>query len=157
MKQKLLNCLIAFVMLLSTLSSYAQTVKITGTVTSDNGEQLPGASVVIVGTTKGTTTNSKGAFVIEVLATDKLKFSLIGFLSKEIVVGNQTNIDLILDFDDRYLDEVVVIGFGTQKKESVTGSIAVITSKDIERVHAGSTVSSGLAGKIAGVTFLCPL
>ena len=153
MKQKLLNCLIAFVMLLSTLSSYAQTVKITGTVTSDNGEQLPGASVVIVGTTKGTTTNSKGAFVIEVLATDKLKFSLIGFLSKEIVVGNQTNIDLILDFDDRSLDEVVVIGFGTQKKESVTGSIAVITSKDIERVHAGSTVSSGLAGKIAGVTF----
>jgi TonB-linked SusC/RagA family outer membrane protein len=153
MKQKLLNCLIAFVMLLSTLSSYSQTTKITGTVTSDNGEQLPGASVVIVGTTKGTTTNSKGAFVIEVLATDKLKFSLIGFLSKEIVVGNQTNIDLILDFDDRSLDEVVVIGFGTQKKESVTGSIAVITSKDIERVHAGSTVSSGLAGKIAGVTF----
>lgn len=153
MKQKLLNCLIALLMLLSTLSSYAQTIKITGTVTSDNGEQLPGASVVIVGTTKGTTTNSKGSFVIEALATDKLKFSLIGFLSKEIVVGNQTNIDLILDFDDRSLDEVVVIGFGTQKKESVTGSIAVITSKDIERVHAGSTVSSGLAGKIAGVTF----
>jgi TonB-linked SusC/RagA family outer membrane protein len=153
MKQKLLNCLIALLMLLSTISSYAQTIKITGTVTSDNGEQLPGASVVIVGTTKGTTTNSKGSFVIEALATDKLKFSLIGFLSKEIVVGNQTNIDLILDFDDRSLDEVVVIGFGTQKKESVTGSIAVITSKDIERVHAGSTVSSGLAGKIAGVTF----
>jgi len=153
MKQKLLNCLIALLMLLSTLSSYAQTIKITGTVTSDIGEQLPGASVVIVGTTKGTTTNSKGSFVIEALATDKLKFSLIGFLSKEIVVGNQTNIDLILDFDDRSLDEVVVIGFGTQKKESVTGSIAVITSKDIERVHAGSTVSSGLAGKIAGVTF----
>jgi len=153
MKQKLLNCLIALLMLLSTISSYAQTIKITGTVTSDIGEQLPGASVVIVGTTKGTTTNSKGSFVIEALATDKLKFSLIGFLSKEIVVGNQTNIDLILDFDDRSLDEVVVIGFGTQKKESVTGSIAVITSKDIERVHAGSTVSSGLAGKIAGVTF----
>jgi TonB-dependent SusC/RagA subfamily outer membrane receptor len=82
-----------------------------------------------------------------------LIFSSIGFVSQEVAINNRTFLEVKLLADVKSLDEVVVVGYGTQKKESLTGAISVVTSKDIEKVHGGSTVSSGLAGKIPGVTF----
>jgi TonB-linked SusC/RagA family outer membrane protein len=128
---------------------------ISGTVKENGGSALPGVSVVLKGTQTGTLTDEKGKFSVTVPNGEAiLIFSFVGFLSQEIVVpGNQTDVDIALKVDDKALEEVVVVGYGTQKKESLTGAIATVTSKDLERVHGGSTVSSGLAGKIPGVTF----
>jgi TonB-linked SusC/RagA family outer membrane protein len=125
---------------------------------STNGQALPGVSVVLKGTqagaaTRGTTTDADGNFRIDVPdASAVLIFSFIGFGSKEIAVGNQTNLNISLKSSDQSLSEVVVVGYGTQRKESLTGAISSITSRDIEKAKT-STVSAALAGKIPGVSF----
>ena len=125
---------------------------------STNGQALPGVSVVLKGTqagtaTRGTTTDADGNFRIDVPdASAVLIFSFIGFGSKEIAVGNQTNLSVSLKSSDQSLSEVVVVGYGTQRKESLTGAISSITSRDIEKAKT-STVSAALAGKIPGVSF----
>ena len=127
---------------------------IKGKIKDENGNGIPGASILIKGSNQGTQTDADGNFSLNIKDEKSvLVISTIGYTSQEILVGNRTQVDISLKVDSRSLDEVVVSGYGTQKKESLTGSIAVINSKDIERVHAGATVSSGLAGKIAGVTF----
>ncbi|MEJ7676975.1 MAG: SusC/RagA family TonB-linked outer membrane protein [Segetibacter sp.] len=80
----------------------------------------------------------------------------VGYASQEITVGTQTSLTVRLQQTSQALGEVVVIGYGTQKRGSLTGAIATVTSKDLDRVHGGSTVSTGLAGKLAGVTFKMP-
>jgi TonB-linked SusC/RagA family outer membrane protein len=85
-----------------------------------------------------------------------LVFSSVGYGSKQLTVGNQTSVTVNMEATNTDLGEVVVIGYGTRKKESLTGAISTITSKDFDRVHAGSNVSTGLAGKIPGVTFRMP-
>jgi TonB-linked SusC/RagA family outer membrane protein len=129
-----------------------------GTVKDESGVALPGVSIVLKGTQTGTSTDEKGAFSLTVPnGQATLIFSFVGFLSREIIVAEgQTEVDMALKVDDKALEEIVVVGYGTQKKESLTGAISTITSKDIERVHGGATVSSGLAGKIPGVTFRMP-
>lgn len=131
---------------------------ITGTVKEDGGAGLPGVSVVLKGTQTGTLTDEKGKYSITVPDGETtLIFSFVGFISQEVLVtGAQSTFDVALKVDDKSLEEVVVVGYGTQKKESLTGAIATVTSKDLDRVHGGSTVSSGLAGKIPGVTFRMP-
>jgi TonB-linked SusC/RagA family outer membrane protein len=131
---------------------------IVGTVKDDKGVGLPGVSVVLKGTQTGTLTDEKGKYSITVPNGETfLVFSFVGFLSQEIIVlESQSAIDVTMKVDDKALEEVVVVGYGTQKKESLTGAIATVTSKDLDRVHGGSTVSSGLAGKIPGVTFRMP-
>ncbi|WP_229208829.1 TonB-dependent receptor [Dyadobacter luticola] len=131
---------------------------ISGTVKDDKGIGLPGVSVVLKGTQTGTSTDEKGKYTITVPNGETfLIFSFVGFLSQEIIVTEgQSAIDITMKVDDKALEEVVVVGYGTQKKESLTGAIATVTSKDLDRVHGGSTVSSGLAGKIPGVTFRMP-
>ena len=131
---------------------------LTGTVTEESGAGLPGVSVVVKGTQTGANTDAAGKFSINVAdGPVTLVFSFVGFLSKEVVVSaGQTTLSVSLAVDTKALEEVVVVGYGTQKKESLTGAIATVTSKDLDRVHGGSTVSSGLAGKIPGVTFRMP-
>lgn len=129
-----------------------------GTVKDEAGLPLPGVSVVLKGTTKGTQTDGSGVFSLDVPDGETLLiFSFVGFVNQEVILaGSRSTLDVILKVDDKALEEVVVVGYGTQKKESLTGAIATVTSKDLDRVHGGSTVSSGLAGKIAGVTFRMP-
>lgn len=131
---------------------------ISGLVKDEAGAGLPGVSVVLKGTQTGTSTDEKGNFSLSVPNGEHvLIFSFVGFLSQEIAVpSGQSTLDITLKVDNKALEEVVVVGYGTQKRESLTGSIATVTSKDIERVHGGATVSSGLAGKIPGVTFRMP-
>jgi TonB-linked SusC/RagA family outer membrane protein len=131
---------------------------ITGTVTEESGTGLPGVSVILKGTQTGANTDAGGKFSIN--APDgpaTLVFSFVGFLSKEVLVtAGQTNVSVTMVVDSKALEEVVVVGYGTQKKESLTGAIAIVTAEDLDRVRGGATVSSALAGKIPGVTFRMP-
>lgn len=134
-------------------NAFAQT-KVTGTVTDTAGVTLPGVAVKVRGTTTGTTTDVNGKFSLTAPSLNSvLVFSYVGFTSQEVPLGNQTNFNIRLKALNTNLQEVVVTGFGTQRKESLTGAISSVTSKDIDRVHGGSTVSTALAGKIPGVTF----
>ena len=131
---------------------------VTGTVTEESGSGLPGVSVVLKGTQTGANTDAQGKFSINVPdGPATLVLSYVGFLSQEVEVSaGQTTVSITLLPDTKALEELVVTGYGTQRKESLTGAIATVTSKDLDRVHGGSTVSSGLAGKLAGVTFRMP-
>lgn len=139
--------------LLFSLGASAQ-VKVTGTVTDTTGEALTGVAVRIKGAQGGSTTDVKGQFSLTVPnANSVLLLSYIGFATTEFPLNGQTSIRVRLKATNSSLQEVVVTGYGSQKKESITGAISSVTSKDLDRVHAGSTVSTGLAGKIPGVTF----
>lgn len=126
----------------------AHTVK--GTVLDGNGEPIIGANVVVKGTTNGTITDFDGNFSIEADGKTTLEISYIGYLKKEISVNNQRNIRVVLLEDTKALDEVVVIGYGTQKKADLTGSVANVSA---EKLNTQSNVNIGYAlqGKIAGV------
>lgn len=139
----------AFIMLFALGSLVAwsqQTVK--GNVADSEGP-LAGASVVIKGTTLGTTTDFDGNYTISVNSGSVLIFSYIGYAPKEINVGNQSTVNAILESDNK-LDEVVVIGYGTQRKSDLTGSVASVSSEDITQVPS-SRVDQVLQGRAAGV------
>jgi len=140
-------------LLLCSFAAIAQTT-ISGTVLDDQGVALPGVSVKLKGTTTGTLTDSRGHFTMKIpSASGALVFSYIGYLAQEVALNGQPTMTVSLKSKNSSLTEVVVTGYGSQKKQSITGAISSITSKDIDRVHGGSTVSSTLAGKIPGVTF----
>ncbi|MBC9797106.1 TonB-dependent receptor [Sinomicrobium sp. FJxs] len=124
-----------------------------GTVKDEQGTPLPGVNIVIQERAKGTTTDFDGNYAINVQEGDILTFSYVGFISQEIPANGKDRVDVVLKEDAQELDEVVITGYSSQEKKSLTGSIATVTSDDLENVHGGATVSSGLAGKIPGVTF----
>jgi len=135
---------------------FAQAQNITGKVSGENGEGLPGVTVLIKGTTNGTATDATGNFSLNAPATGgTLVVSFVGYITQEIPIGNRTNINVSLAPDAKALEEVVVVGYGTQTRASITGSVATVTSKDLDRVHA-STVGATLAGKLPGVSFRMP-
>lgn len=133
-------------------------ITVTGQVVDDKGEPLPGATITVEGapTITGTVTDIDGNYSITVPEDAVLVFSFIGFESVFIPVNNRSQINVTLALDMSSLDEVVVVGYGTQKRESLTGAISSISSEDIGRVRGGATVSSGLAGKLPGVSFRMP-
>ncbi|MBT2161541.1 SusC/RagA family TonB-linked outer membrane protein [Zobellia barbeyronii] len=130
-----------------------QDLTITGTViSSDDGMPVPGANVILKGTTTGTTTDFDGNFAIDVPSSNSvLVFSSIGFASKEVTVGNNTTINVSLDMDVSALDEVIVVGFGTTKKETLTGAVEQISSEVFED-RAVSNVALALQGQTPGLT-----
>ncbi len=145
---KLLLFLIAF---LSVSTGYAQQKTITGKVTDEStGESLPGVSILIEGTTIGTVTNIDGDYSLNVSQGNTLVFSFIGYVSQQIIVGEQSSINIGLIMDVEQLDEVVVIGYGQVKKSDATGSVSAISSDDF---NAGAITSPQelVSGKIAGV------
>jgi len=137
-------------------NTYAQeNITVEGNVSAagETAGPLPYITILVKGTTRGTTTDFDGNYSISASPDATLVFSYVGFKTKEIAVDGQTQIDVQLEEDIAGLDAVVVTGYSTQDKKSITGSIATITSEDLEKVHGGATVSSGLAGKIPGVSF----
>jgi len=129
----------------------AQGGSVRGKVVSDVGESLPGVNVLIKGTTRGTTTDADGVFTLgDVTPADVLVFSFIGYTTQEITVGNQTTIDVTMGSDVATLNEVVVVGYGTQRKIETTGSIASVKSSDLVQTPV-SNVAQGLQGRVAGV------
>ncbi|MBU1820020.1 MAG: TonB-dependent receptor, partial [Bacteroidetes bacterium] len=144
---------ILVVMLVALWSSvvYAQNITVTGKVTSADGSALPGASVLLKGTTKGVPTDMQGNFSIEVPSTNSvLVVSMIGMTTKEVPVGNQTEFSIVLEDDAKLLNEVVVVGYGTQRKLDVTGAVVKVEGEEIARQPSMNPVS-GLQGKVAGV------
>ena len=145
-KTKLTLAVTMMLLLAGTAFSSAQTV--TGNVSADDGP-LPGASVVIKGTTTGVSTDFDGNFTIQADSQSILVFSYIGYAAKEVEVGNQTQINVILELDNQ-LDEVVVIGYGTTTKSDLTGSVASVSAEEITQVPS-SRVDQVLQGRAAGV------
>ena len=134
-----------------------QRISVSGIVRDSAGLGLAGATVLEKGTKNATATGADGSFTINVASQKSvLVISSVGYASQELRVGNRTSFLLSMQQASGDLGEVVVVGYGTRKKESLTGAISSVTSKDIDRVHAGATVSSTLAGKLPGVTFRMP-
>lgn len=132
-------------------------VIVKGRITDEQGQPLPGVSIKLKNSPAGTSTDENGDYSLSLPnASGVLIFSYIGYQTKEEPVNGRTIINLQLIAQTSSLNEVVVVGYGTQKRESITGAVATVTSEDLDRVHGGSTVSSSLAGKLPGVSFRMP-
>ncbi|MEM1134757.1 MAG: SusC/RagA family TonB-linked outer membrane protein [Bacteroidota bacterium] len=126
-------------------------VVISGVVTSsEDSEPLPGVSIIIKGTNIGTTTDIEGRYALEASEGSVLQFSYIGYATQEIEVANQSTIDVALITDLEQLDEIVVVGYGTQRKVNLTGSVSSIASKQIEERPVPNTANL-LAGLATGL------
>ncbi len=123
---------------------------VTGTVKDVGGTPLPDVNITISGTAKGSKTDFDGNFSIEANKGDVLVFSFIGMATKSITVGDSNTIDVVLTESEASLDEVVVIGYGTQRKKSIAGSVASVTSEDFKS-QPMTTATSALQGRTSGV------
>ena len=149
MKKFLLKmCVIGAFLLTSGVVS-AQT-SISGTV-SDSDGPLPGVNVIIMGTEKGTSTDFDGRYQLDDVDSDAvLQFSSLGYVTQEIPIGSETSIDVLLEGDSNQLEEVVIIGYGSVRKNDATGAVEVIGAKDFTTVNAASPAQI-MQGKVAGV------
>ena len=140
--------------LMLTLSWVAlgQDQKVAGTVSDAKGGGIPGVSVMIKGTTLGTTTDGNGAFSISVKSGNaELVVTSVGYISKTVAVGNRSSIAISLDEDVSQLNEVIVTGYASQRKKDITGAVAVVSAKELTAVPAAS-LTQMLQGRAAGVT-----
>jgi TonB-linked SusC/RagA family outer membrane protein len=151
MKAKLYTFMsVLFLLLLSVSNGYAQEVQVKGTVYDETGEPLPGATIIVKGTTNGTTTDLDGKYSISSPAGGTLTITFIGYNPVEVVVGNQTVIDINMTVDVDELDEIVVVGYGTVKKSQLTGAISSVGSKEIQELPI-TDARQALQGRAAGV------
>jgi TonB-dependent starch-binding outer membrane protein SusC len=134
---------------------FAQEKIITGKVTSrEDGQGLPGVNVLVQGTARGTTTDVDGNYKISLEPGDKaLSFSFIGYKPQVISLGNQSNLDVVLDSEATNLQEVIVVGYGTQKKSDITGSTANIKGEELSKQPV-LTATQAIQGKVAGVQII---
>lgn len=129
----------------------SQNVQVSGTVQDADGQPLPGANIIEKGTINGTQTDFDGNFTIEVSGPDAvLIVSYIGFLAKEVTVGTQSSITVILEEDTALLDEVVVIGYGEQRRSDISGSVSEIKQEEIAR-NPTPNLSNALVGQATGI------
>jgi TonB-dependent starch-binding outer membrane protein SusC len=124
---------------------------VSGKVTDESGQPLPGVTVLVKGTTQGTVTNSDGEYSLTNIPEDAtLVFSFVGMRTQEVEVGSQTNIDVTMEVDAIGIEEVVAIGYGTIKKANVTGAMSGVKDNELTG-RATTTMQEALAGKMAGV------
>lgn len=123
--------------------------KVEGTITDENGSGLPGASVVVKGTTKGTVTDINGNYSLTIADDAVLQFSYIGYLTQEIRVGVQSTINISLLPDIKQLDDIVVVGYGTQRKSNISGAVTTVANIKGRSV---TNTEEALQGNVAGVT-----
>ncbi len=146
------NIFIGFILLLINLPLAAQNNVVSGTVTSkENGETLPGVTVVVKGTNTGTTTDLDGKFTLKAGKEATLVFSYVGYKTVEIKLNGKTSINIQLEANTELLDEVVVVGYGVQKKSDVTGSLVSLGGEELQETHQ-QNIASILQGRAAGVT-----
>lgn len=125
--------------------------EIAGKVTDEQGAGLPGVNVVVKGTTRGATTDSEGRYRIQVSGPNAvLVFSSVGYIRKEVTVGSQTSLNVSLTIDDQLLNEVVVVGYGSQLKKEVTGAVQTVSATEIKDIPV-SQIGQKLQGRLAGV------
>ncbi|NOQ92618.1 MAG: SusC/RagA family TonB-linked outer membrane protein [Flavobacteriaceae bacterium] len=140
------------VILLFNITLIAQnTILITGTVTNKvDNSPIPGANVVVVNTSNGVVTDFDGVFHLNVNSGDVVQVSYLGYISQTIIVNNQTILNFVLEEDLNQLDEVIVIGYGTQKKSHLTGAISKVTNDNLDQI-AVARVDDALVGQVSGV------
>ena len=150
---------VAFLSLLMVLPLWAGAqegplFKVTGKVTDNAGEPVIGASVVVVGTTRGVSTDLLGAYTIEVRRGESLRFSYLGMTDQTIAVHAQKTIDVTLQSEALNVEQVVVVGYGVQKKESVVGAITQVKGERLQSTGGMTSLSSALNGLVPGLTAL---
>lgn len=139
-----------FLLSMLSLGAYAQTNSVKGVVRDGAGRTLIGVNVIEVGTTNGTITDIDGNYVIKVPSQSKLQFSYLGYETKIVEIGGKTNINVVLVEDNKVLEELVVVGYGTQRKEAVTGSVVSVKGDAMREIPA-QNISQSLQGRVAGV------
>lgn len=147
--------LVAAVLSMALLSNvaFAQGQQISGKVLDETGAGLPGASVLIKGTSTGTVTDMDGKFSLNAKPSDVLVISFIGYEAQTLTVGSQTTFDLSLELDADQLDEVVVTGYSTDSRRETAGSVSTVSSKSLTVAPSGN-VEQMLQGRVAGVTVI---
>lgn len=142
---------LSLVMLLAiSFSALAQGLKVSGTVSTTSGESVIGAGVIIKGTTTGVTTDVNGFYSLNAKKGDVLVISSVGYKTIEVAVADKTKLDIILEDDVLLLEEAVAIGYGTQSKLTLTGSVATTTGAELTK-NSSVNLSQGLAGRLSGV------
>ena len=139
-----------FLALITTALLNAQNSEINGSVSGADGLSIPGANILILGSSTGTTTDFDGNFSISVKSGDVLVVSYIGFLTQSITISNQTSLTIVLQSDTSELDEVVVVGYGTQRKSNLTGAISKVTNEKLDQIGV-ARVDDALIGQVSGV------
>lgn len=125
-------------------------VQVKGVVVDDQNLPLPGASVLVKGTFRGTMTDANGNYSVSALPSDTLVFSMVGMSTQNIAVGNRTTINVTLTTETTLMDEVVVVGYGTQRVKDLTSSISTVKSEDLAKTPAAQAMQA-LQGKVAGL------
>ena len=128
----------------------AQNRQISGTVSDANGHPVAGATVIVDGTSLGTTTNTAGEYTLSAPVNGTLVVTFVGFEPQQLPIAGKTRINVTMKEDAQAIDDVIVVAFGTAKKEAFTGSAAVIKSDEIAKVQT-SNVATALVGRVAGV------
>jgi TonB-linked SusC/RagA family outer membrane protein len=131
--------------------AFAQNVNVSGNVKDAGGTAMPFVTITIKGTNKGVQTEMNGNYTISAPTNGTLVFSYLGYLSQEIAINNQSKIDVTLNSDTQNLEQVVVVGYGTQKRKDVTGSVSSIKGEEIAKMPAVNPMAS-LQGKVPGLT-----
>lgn len=140
------------VLLVFSTYSFAQST-VSGSVFDTDGNPLPGVTVIVGGTSQGTSTDFDGIYSISVDSNQTLEFSFIGFQSQSIRVGNQSTIDVVMETSAEALDEIVVTGYGTQTKRETTGAISTVKAEDLNIIPSGN-IEQQFQGRIPGVTVI---
>ena len=154
MKRLILVTLLGLLMCIPQIAQ-GQSREVKGTVVDTEGEAVIGAGVVIKGTSTGTITMADGSFSIRAAGNATLVVSSIGYKSQEVPVNGRTTIHIVLEEDQQMLEEAVVVGYGVQKKENLTGAVSVVTSKSIGN-RSNANLGSILQGTVPGLTVTTP-
>ena len=162
-KSKFVVKLLTLLLLLGTTQAFAsgipgsgdlQQKRITGRVTDAAGAALPGVNILEKGTINGAITDVDGKYALTVASSSSaLNFSFIGYMTKEVPVGSQTTIDVVMSQAETKLDEIVVVGYSTQARKSLTGAVSTVNAASLSEVSTAAPMER-LQGKVAGVTIL---
>ena len=149
-KRALLLAVMLMIMI-STSRAFAQGTTVTGHVSDEGGMAIPGVNVIVKGTSSGTTTDSNGQYSLAVDDSNAtLAFSFIGFSTQEVVVNGRTSIDVVLQSDTKTLEEVVVVGYGSQFEKEITGAVQQLKSDELRDIPVAQ-LTQKLQGRLAGV------
>lgn len=142
--------LIAFMLLFTSQPLLAQTNLVSGRIINNEGQPIPGASILVRGTTNGTSSNENGEFSIAAKPTDVLEVTVVGYAQQEIRINGRTNLTITMITLQQSLSEVVVVGYGTQRKKDVTGSVVSVNEQALREVPVAN-IQGALQGKAAGL------